>query len=164
MATRIEHRATFAHDVADVYDAQTGERALRARLEQIGGAHAELRGHEVTEHGARYTLIQGIAADKLPSLVRNLHSGDLIVRREHVWTVLGDRRTGTITVGVSDVPGRITADVELSSNAEGCVQTTRGEVAVRIPLIGGRIESFVADQVTRLLELEAHFTTQWLAH
>jgi hypothetical protein len=163
MATRIEHRATFAHDTADVYAAQTDEQALRARLERLGGKHAELREHVVTESGVRYTLSQGIAADKLPSLVRSLHSGDLIVRREHVWTDLGDRYTGTIAVAVSDVPGRITADVELAPSADGCTQLTRGEVAVRIPFVGGKIESFVVDQVTRLLETETDFTKQWLA-
>ncbi|EIE97266.1 DUF2505 domain-containing protein [Saccharomonospora glauca] len=163
MATRIEHRATFPHSAADTYAAQTEERALRARLARIGGDRAELRDHETSEHGARYTLLQGIPADKLPSLVRTLRSGDLTVRREHVWTRQGDRYTGTITVAVADVPGRITADVELVPSGDGCVQTTRGEVSVRIPFVGGKIENFVAEQVTQLLDTEALATKQWLA-
>src|SRR5690606_25714349 len=152
-----------AHDTADVYAAQTDEQALRARLERLGGKHAELREHVVTESGVRYTLSQGIAADKLPSLVRSLHSGDLIVRREHVWTDLGDRYTGTIAVAVSDVPGRITADVELAPSADGCTQLTRGEVAVGIPVLGGEVASCAVDPGTRLAEAEPDFAARWLA-
>ncbi|WP_197320518.1 DUF2505 domain-containing protein [Saccharomonospora sp. NB11] len=163
MATRIEHRATFSHSVADAYAAQTEADALRDRLRQVGGEQSELRDHEVTEHGARYTLVQGIPADKLPSIVRSLRSGDLSVRRRHVWTREGDRATGTVTVEVSDVPGRITADVELVPSGSGAVQTTRGEVSVRVPLVGGKIEKFVVDQVTQLLESEARATERWLA-
>lgn len=163
MATRIEHRATFPHSAADAYAAQTEQRALRARLAQVGGERAELRDHEVGEHGARYTLLQGIPADKLPSLVRTLRSGDLTVRRTHVWNRENDRYTGTVTVEVADIPGRITADVELVPSGGGCVQTTRGEVSVRVPLVGGKIESFVVEQVTKLLETEARATEQWLA-
>ncbi|MGW9308762.1 DUF2505 domain-containing protein [Saccharomonospora azurea] len=165
MATRIEHRATFAHSVADAYAAQTDAEALRARLRQVGGERSELRDHEVTEHGARYTLVQGIPADKLPSLIRTLRSGDLSAQRRHVWTREGDsdRATGTITVEVADIPGRITADVELAPGGTGSVQTTRGEVSVPVPLVGGKIERFVVDQVTQLLESEARATEQWLA-
>src|SRR5690606_40560648 len=123
--------ATFAHDTADVYAAQTDEQALRARLERLGGKHAELREHVVTESGVRYTLSQGIAADKLPSLVRSLHSGDLIVRREHVWTDLGDRDTGTIAAAVSDVPGRLTADAQPAPRTHGGTHRPRGGIAAR---------------------------------
>ncbi|CAM2880820.1 DUF2505 domain-containing protein [Saccharomonospora xinjiangensis] len=163
MATRIDHRATFTSGAEDAYAAQTEEQALLARLELVGGEHAELRDHQVTEHGARYTLLQAVPSDKLPSLVRTLRSGDLTVRRTHVWNREGDRFTGTVTVEVADIPGRITADVELAPSGAGSVQTTRGEVSVRVPFVGGKIESFVVDQVTRLLESEARATEQWLA-
>ncbi|WP_024876473.1 DUF2505 domain-containing protein [Saccharomonospora piscinae] len=163
MATRIEHRATFAHSLDDVFTAQTDERALRARLDRVGGERAELRDHEVTDRGVRYTLVQGIAADKLPSIVRSLRSGDIAVVRTHIWTRSGDRCTGRVTADVADLPGRITADTDLRPEGDGCVETTRGEVVVRVPLVGGKIEKFVAEQVTDLLEAETRAARQWLA-
>jgi hypothetical protein len=36
------------------------------------------------------------------------------------------------------------------------------DVTVRVPLIGGKIEEIVADQVRRLLEAETQFTVRWL--
>ncbi len=37
-----------------------------------------------------------------------------------------------------------------------------GKADVRIPLIGGKIESAIADEVLRLIEKEQGFTQQWL--
>lgn len=164
MATRIEHRATFTHSAADVYAAQTEQRALRARLDEIGGKESTLREHAATADGVRYTLVQGIGAEQLPHLVRKIHSGDLEVVREHTWSARADGGyVGTVNVHVSGMPGNIAARSELADEAAGCVLRTRGEVKVRIPLVGGKLESFVADQVTDLLEHEAEFTARWLA-
>ncbi|MFC4001748.1 DUF2505 domain-containing protein [Prauserella oleivorans] len=164
MASRIEHRATFPHSVADVYAAQSSEAALRARLAELGGKHATLEDHTSTSDGVRYTLLQGVPAEKLPQAVRSLHKGDLMVRREHTWAPSGAGYTGTIKAHVPGLPGDITASTELTGDGQGSVQATRGEVTVRIPLVGGKLEGFVAEQVTRLLEREAEFTATWLAH
>ncbi|NIJ14722.1 hypothetical protein FHU38_005123 [Saccharomonospora amisosensis] len=163
MATRIEHRATFAHSAADVYAAQTQQHALRARLDEIGGKDSTLREHTATADGVSYTLVQGIPAEQLPHLVQKMHSGDLEVQREHTWSAQQGRYVGTVTVHVSAMPGHITARTELYDETSGSVLHTRGEVKVRIPLVGGKLEGFVADQVTELLEHEAEFTSRWLA-
>ncbi|WP_007024393.1 DUF2505 domain-containing protein [Saccharomonospora iraqiensis] len=164
MATPIEHRARYVHGTDEVFAAHTDERALRARLARTGGPHAELPTHETTADGVRYTLVQGIDAAKLPGAVRRVHRGDLVVHREHSWTDHGTGRyTGTVAVHVADLPGRLTADTEITSEGEHSVVCTRGSVAVRLPLVGGRLENVVAEQVTRLLDAEAEFTVQWLA-
>ncbi|WP_199430977.1 DUF2505 domain-containing protein [Qaidamihabitans albus] len=163
MASRIEHHATFPHGVADVLAAQTDESALRARLAEIGGVNATLEEHAATPDGVRYVLLQGVPAEKLPQVVRTVHKGDLVVRREHTWSGAGDRYTGTIAARVSGVPGEITARTELTAEGTATVQRTRGEAKVRIPLVGGRLEGFIAEQVSDLLEREADFTAKWLA-
>ncbi|GAB3495475.1 DUF2505 domain-containing protein [Amycolatopsis cihanbeyliensis] len=164
MASRIEHRAEFPHSVDEVYRAQSDAAALRARLERIGGHQARLAEHEATADGVRFTLVQGISADRLPQAVRSLHRGDLIVHREQRWQHTGDGEvyTGTATASVDGVPGRITARTELRAGGAGAVLRATGEVTVRIPLVGGKLEGAIAEQVTALLEREAEFTASWL--
>ncbi|WP_216210781.1 DUF2505 domain-containing protein [Amycolatopsis aidingensis] len=164
MASRIEHRAEFPHSVGEVYRTQTDAAALRARLAEIGGQQARLAEHEAGADGVRFTLVQGIPADRLPQVVRSLHRGDLIVHREQRWQRTGadEVYTGTATATVDGVPGRITARTELRTGGEGAVLRTTGEVTVRIPLVGGKLEGVIAEQVTKLLEREAEFTASWL--
>jgi hypothetical protein len=165
MGSRIEHRAEFTTDVASAYAAVAGEKALRARLEELGGHSAALLAYEASDAGLRYQLRQGISADKLPQAVRTLHKGDLLVTRTQTWRVSkdGTGRQGDASVEVGGVPGEILARTALLANGGTTVLRISGEVTVRIPLFGGKLESVIAEQVSKLLEREAEFTAKWLA-
>ncbi|SFK82349.1 Protein of unknown function [Amycolatopsis sacchari] len=162
MASRIEHHAEFSQGVDEVYAAQTSEPALRARLAEIGGQNAALLDYAPTADGVRFTLRQGVAADKLPSIVRNLHSGDLAVDRQETWTRSGGSYTGTARGTVSGVPGEINVRTEIGAEGGKTVLRATGEVKIRIPLVGGKLEGFVADQITKLLRREVELSAQWL--
>ncbi len=163
MASRIEHRAAFSADLASAWEAVSSEEALRARLEQIGGDNAELLEYVPAGDGVRYKLRQGISSDKLPSAVRTLHRGDLVVEREQTWKASGDGYAGTATAAVQGVPGEITAKTSLTGEGEQTTLVNSGEVKVRIPFVGGKLENVIAEQVTKLLEREAEFVAKWLA-
>ncbi|GHF72818.1 hypothetical protein FHX82_000641 [Amycolatopsis bartoniae] len=162
MASRIEHRAEFSQGVDEVFAAQTSEPALRARLAEVGGQNAALLDHTATADGVRFTLRQGVGADKLPSIVRNLHSGDLTVDRQENWTRSGGGYTGTARGTVSGVPGEINVRTVLSAEGGRTLLHAIGEVKIRIPLVGGKLEGFVADQITKLLKREVELSAQWL--
>lgn len=162
MGSGIEHRVEFAHAPAEVLAAQSEPEPLRARLEHLGGTHAGLSEHEHTADGVRYTLLQGIAAEQLPKAVRSLHRGDLVVRREQSFERSGEGYTGTTTAGVDGIPGEITARTEITPHDGYTVQRTTGEAKVRMPVVGGKLEAAIAEQVAKLLEREAEFTKSWL--
>jgi hypothetical protein len=162
MATRIDHRAEFAAGLDAAYTAVAGEDALRARLARLGGHDADVVSYAESGGQLRIELRQGVSADKLPGPVRALHKGDLMVRRFQTWRRSGDGYTGDVSVEVGGVPGEITARTFLTGDDKRSTLRTDGEVSVRIPLVGGRVESFVAEQVTRLLQSEAEFMAKWL--
>jgi hypothetical protein len=111
----------------------------------------------------RYKLRQGISSDKLPSAVRTLHRGDLVVEREQTWRADGDGYTGVATASVHGVPGEITAKTSLTGEGGQTTLVNSGEVKVRIPFVGGKLEGVIAEQVVKLLEREAEFVAKWLA-
>jgi hypothetical protein len=163
MGSRIEHRAAFSQDVAAVLAASSDEVALRARLEELGGESAALLEHSVTPDGVRFKIRQGITADRLPQAVRTMHKGDLIVEREQTFTRAGDGYTGAAKASVNGLPAEITAQTELKREGGQTVLRTSGEVKVRIPLLGAKLENLIAEQITKLLDREAEFTSKWLA-
>lgn len=163
MASRIEHRAEFGFGVSEVFAAQSSEPAVRARLSEIGGEHAALLDYSAAGDRVRFHLRQGVGAEKLPSVVRSLHRGDLFVDRHESWTIIEGRYSGIAQATVSGIPGEITAHTELRSRGEGTLLEITGEVRIRIPLVGGKLEGFVAEQVTHLLAREAEYSAQWLA-
>ncbi|WP_037353491.1 DUF2505 domain-containing protein [Amycolatopsis orientalis] len=163
MGSRIEHRGEFDGSLDTVFTAVAGEEALRARLAALGGDDAKLLSYTAEGDSVRYELQHGIKAAKLPQAVRALHKGDIIVNRTQTWKRSGDEYTGRSDVGVGGVPGEISASTYLTPKDGKVLLRTTGEVVVRIPLFGGRIEEFVSGQVVNLLRHEDEFTAQWLA-
>lgn len=164
MSSRIEHLAEFPHPFDQVLSALSSEEALRDLLDHIGGQDAKLITHEDTGSKITYKLQQGIPGDKLPSAVRAMHSGDLMVNREQTWSVVSEAAaTGESLASVAGVPGEIKATSELKHSDGKTVLRVSGEVKVRIPFIGGKIERTIAENVKRLLEKETVFQRDRLA-
>jgi Protein of unknown function (DUF2505) len=163
MTSRIEHRAELPYGVSEVFAAQSSKPALLARLANLGGDNAALLDYTTLPDGVRYHLRQGVSAEKLPSLVRTLHPGDLFVDRHESWTTAGENYAGIATATVTGMPGEITARTDLKAEGEHTVLHITGEVKIRLPLVGGKLESFVAEQITQLLTRETEYSAQWLA-
>lgn len=163
MPRPLTHSADFTHPVDRVLATIAAEESLRERLAAAGGKDAELLSHEKSAGGYTYSMRQGIPADKLPGLIRKVHSGDLIVRRQQTWRELDDGTVaGSATAEVSGVPGAITVDTILKPAGSGTKLQVSGQVKVSIPLIGGKIEQVIAEQVVRLLSHEDEYIAQQL--
>lgn len=163
MARPLQHSVEFAHPVEQVLAVISGEESLRERLAAVGGTNAELLSHEKSANGVSYTMRQGIPAEKLPGLIRRVHSGDLIVSREQTWRERDDGSvSGKGTAQVSSVPGAITVDTTLKPHGQGTKLQVNGQVKVSIPLIGGKIEQTIAEQVVKLLSREDEYVAEQL--
>ncbi|MGB3437429.1 MAG: DUF2505 domain-containing protein [Actinophytocola sp.] len=160
MPSRFEHRATFAAKADDVFSTLVDKAFLTARLRDIGGKSAALLDHRLDGDTAAFRLRQGVDASKLPSAVRSILNGDLVVEREERWR--GHESAGKATI--NGVPANITSRGRLTERGGGSTELlVSAEVKVSIPLIGGKIEKVVAEQVTKLLAAEAEYAEKWLA-
>ncbi|MEO6084865.1 MAG: DUF2505 domain-containing protein [Umezawaea sp.] len=162
MARRIEHQTTSTWPVQDVFKALVDESYLRDRLAVLGGTDPQLVSFSSTDGKASYQLKQGVSAEHLPSVAKGLLGGDLVIHRAEVWTEAGT--TGTVEVTLTGVPGRLDGTIVLAEHASGSRMTLTGQVKVSIPLMGGKLETMIAEQVTKLLDKENEFTTEWLAN
>jgi hypothetical protein len=52
--------------------------------------------------------------------------------------------------------------MQLHEGAGGSEFTLQADVTVHLPLIGGRIEEIVVEQVRNLMAAETEFTREWL--
>jgi hypothetical protein len=162
MARRIEHQTTSTWPVQDVFKALVDERYLRDRLTVLGGRDARLETFGSTNGKTSYQLKQGVPAEHLPSIAKGLLGGDLVIHRAEVWTEAGS--TGSVEVTLNGVPGRLDGTFVLVEHAGGSRLTLTGQVKVSIPLMGGKLETMIAEQVAELLDKENEFTTEWLAN
>ncbi|MET1074401.1 MAG: DUF2505 domain-containing protein [Umezawaea sp.] len=162
MARRIEHLTTSTWPVQDVYRALVDETYLRDRLAVLGGNDAQLVSFSSADGKTSYQLKQGVSAEHLPSVAKGLLGGDLVIHRAESWTEAGT--TGTVEVTLNGVPGRLDGTTVLAEHQGGSRMALTGQVKVSIPLMGGKLETMIAEQVAKLLDKENEFTTEWLAN
>lgn len=163
MARSIDYRSTLAYPAERVFAAMTDEEYLQARLREIGGPGSALLDHEATPEAARYELRQGLSEKDLPPIVSKVMNGDLaIVRTETLNRLQPGRYSGDVDVAIPGAPASASGTMALADDGDGSLFEVHADVTVRVPLIGGKIEEIVADQVRRLLEAETAFTVRWL--
>lgn len=137
---------------------------LRARLAELGGKGATLGDHRVEPDGrVSYRLRHGVEAKNLPPAVRTLLGGDLTVDRAETWRPdPAGGYAGTVAVTIPGMPGDLGGTIRLTDADSGSTLVLTGEVRIPIPLVGGRIEETVADQISKLLDNEHAFAEHWL--
>ncbi len=162
MSHRIERSEQHTKSVDALYSAFTSEQYWNDRLAEIGGPGAKILDVRTNEGTFTVDLQQAIAEKYLPQLVTNVHPGDLILKRTETWgPVAGSSASGYFEVSMDGAPATINGTLALATDAQGSVLRIEGQVEVRIPLFGGRIEEAIVEQLQRLLVKESEFTERW---
>jgi hypothetical protein len=166
MSRQIDYRSTSPHPADELFATMVDPDYLRARLEQIGGPGADLLEHMADGKGAHYRMRHGLDAKDLPSFVRRVLPADITIERSEHWTRQdGGRYLGDVRVTIPGAPASAAGGMRLRDLPDGGSElNVRADVTVSVPIIGGKIEGIVGEQVRRLLTAESAFTQQWLAN
>ncbi len=137
---------------------------LRARLSAMGGPGADLLEHTADAQGARYRLKHGVSARNLPPIATSMVRGDLVIERTESLAREGSGQySGDVAVTIRGMSASAAGRMRLiDQDGSGSEFAVRANVTVKVPLIGGKIEGVVAEQVRKLLAAEAEFTTWWI--
>jgi Protein of unknown function (DUF2505) len=165
MSQQIDYRSTSPHPADEIYATMVDPDFLQARLAAIGGPGAALLEHHADGEGARYRLRHGIDPKAVPSVVRSVMPSNITIERTERWTRRdGGHYLGDVDVAISGAPGSVAGGMRLRDVPdEGSELQVRVDVTVKVPLIGGKIEGVVVEQLRSLLDMESAFTQKWLA-
>jgi Protein of unknown function (DUF2505) len=162
MATSLEHRSNFTATACVLYETLVDKAFLTARLRDIGGKNAALLEHTRDGDTTTFRMRQGVDAAQLPGAIRKILNGDLVVQRMERWRPEDGRFAGASTVRIDGVPGDIAARSRVAGEDTRAHLVISAQVKVSIPLIGGKLETVVAEQVGKLLAAEAEYIEKWL--
>ena len=108
-----------------------------------------------------------VRSHNLHAVVKQLHRGDLCVRRKEAWgPVIDGAATASIVGSIVDTPVQVSGTAELTPIADsgGARLAFRIAVQVRVPLIGGKVERLIGTHLAELVSREQQFTTEWIAN
>jgi len=155
---------TFSHDLT--YDASPeqvldmlADPAFREKV--CESVHVVRKDVTVQGHGAgmRVTVDQTQRADGVPSFARAVVGDEIRILRRETWDGSG---RAALSVTIPGKPGTLDGTVSLAGDAGSTVQSVVGEIRVKVPLVGGRLEGLVADLMHAALRVEEHVGQGWL--
>ncbi len=158
MTSRVELRHQYPASPERIREVLTDPDSLRDKLRAVGGPRAELVSRQASERGVTIVLRQAVPDDALPSFIRSFRPEGLTIRRTETWTSTG----GNVHAVVDGVPGTITVAMRLAPDPAGCVLSAELTAEVPIPMIGGKVEKIITDNVAQLISTEHQFTLEWL--
>ena len=155
----------YQGSVEQVHQALRDEQYWLARLADSGADHASLDSLQLTsDGGVDVATTQVLRVDRLPAVVTQFHHGDLEIRRVENWTAVVDGTAdATVSGTIPGAPVALTGEARLTAADLQAHLTFRATVEVRIPLVGGKVENFIGQQLVDLLIAEQQFTTRWIA-
>jgi hypothetical protein len=160
----------YAVTVDEVLRAFSEEEYWLARLADSGADDAMLDSMQVggpsgNDGSIDVITTQVLRSDRLPGVVTQFHRGDLRIRRQERWEpIINGSATANVTGSILAAPASLTGTAVLEPLMEtGAARLKlRATVEVRVPLVGGKLENFIGNQLVELLIAEQRFTTRWI--
>jgi hypothetical protein len=159
--------AEYEGTVEQVHQAFRNEQYWLTRLADSGADAATLDSMVVGDDGSiDIVTTQTLHAERLPGVITQFHRGDVDIQREEKWSpVVGGQADATIQATIPGAPATVTGTAALvpAKSGRGSRLEVKATVEVRVPLVGGKIENYIGNQLVNLLIAEQRFTTVWIA-
>lgn len=154
----------FRHELS--YDAPPDEvfamlvdPAFRAKVCEAQGVVS----HDITltPNDAGFTLVNDQVQDTagLPSIAKKIVGDTTRAVIEEDWT---SRTGGTVSITAPGKPTTATGTVRLEARGGGTTEVVELDVKVKVPVIGGKLEKLMAENIEAGLDVEQGVGTAWL--
>lgn len=155
----------FSHEMS--YDASPEEVAAmladRDFREQVCKAMDSTR-HDVSVEGAgkgmKVVVDQTQPARGIPSFAKKFVGDSIQIVQRESWS---SETAATLLLEIPGKPGQLDGDIRLAVDGDGTVETVAGDLKVKVPVVGGKLEGLVADLLKSALRTEQKVGRAWLA-
>lgn len=111
----------------------------------------------------RHDWLPGLVDDWLLGLIAKLYPGDLNVVHNETWSPIGGGQVrGEVSVAARGAPGSGLGVALLAPAQNGSRLKCTVTVEFKVPLVGGKIESFFGRHVVEQIADVQCFTTKWI--
>ena len=150
MATRLTYDLTYDAQLTEVGE-MLMDPAFREQVCDAIGATRKTVTVGPDGGGMKVVLDMVQPAQGIPGFAKKFVGDEIqLVQTEH-WS---DMETGRVEVVIPGKPGQMSGTMTLRESGGITTETVEMEVRVGIPLVGGKIESLIADLLRKALRVE----------
>lgn len=159
---QFQHRHPFRYPAQQVWDLLMTE-TYDQDSARVSGLTRQQLSDEVVD-GCRFRRIQVTSNKTLPGFMAKVIRADRLTYTLEERYAASERRMDwtVIPMAVSDKVVA-TGTFEITPSPHGCERLVSGRIRVSIPLVGGKIERAIADELQASYAKTAVFAESWLA-
>ena len=146
MATKINLEHQFAKSVAKVWAMYSDRTFFEKKYAATGCTNIEVLDCKSSDKGFSITVRYDSKSDApLPDFAKKFMAERITVTQTDAWDAA--TKTGRITTELKGVPMKLSAEMKLEAAGKGAVNKMVWTLASGIPLVGGKLESILAEDV-----------------
>ncbi|MGB5209355.1 MAG: DUF2505 domain-containing protein [Gammaproteobacteria bacterium] len=163
MSTSVEAIHEYDHPVEKVFAAFTDADFYLAKFEGIGAREVEVIACSESDGVFSIEISREVPLDVPAALKAVLGSWTTVIQNEEWVEGENDDFLNELDISSEGVPAKITGTMVLYGNENGgCVNEVTICIDCSIPLVGGRLEKFVAENTNEQLDAEYEFIQEYL--
>ena len=159
MSTKFSLDLTYDAPMSDV-DAMLMDTAFRERVCDAQGAIRKTVTITEDDGGVTILIDQVQTAQGIPGFAKKFVGDEINLVQTESWF---DAENARVEVVIPGKPGQMTGTVNLSEAGGVTTERVEMEIKVNIPLVGGKIESLIADLLRSALKAEGRVGREYLA-
>ncbi len=142
--TTVEHQ--FDAGVEPVFAMYSKKEFFTRKYQELGFENIEITDYKVTASGFSVTARYDAKNDApLPDFAKKFMSSTVTIVQTDTWD--NASKTGKLAIEIKGVPVKVSAEMKLVSRGSGSVNQMAFVLSCGIPLIGGKLESVLADDI-----------------
>ena len=156
---RFRHELSYDAGPAEVFE-MLADPAFREKVSEAmdvvscGGVH---RPPARTASGSRTT--RSSSTEGLPSFAKKFAGETTRAIQVEEWQ---DAAGGSLRIDAPGKPSSIDGTIELLPDGAGTIEVVELEIKVKVPLVGGKLEGLVEEQVRKGMDIEHEVGKAWL--
>lgn len=155
---KFRHEITYDASAAEVYAMLTDPAFRRKSCDAMGVLSADI---SIQTEGPTASVVidQVQPTEGVPSFAKKIAGESTRAIQTEEWT---DGTQATMSVKTPGKPTEITGRLTLTETGSSTVETFEGEAKAKVPLIGGKLETLVADLFRAGMDKEHAAGVAWL--
>lgn len=135
----------YGKDADTVFKMFTDRSYFERKYEKTADSHEVLE-HAQDDNTFRIKVKRSMPADApVPGFAKKFLPGNMTVIQEDIWDL--KTRTGRLHIEIHGAPVSINADMKLIDGADGAENHLSWEINCNVPLVGGKVAKFVAEDM-----------------
>lgn len=146
MSTKIDLEHKFSKGVDSVWKMYSDRAFFERKYKDSGYANIEVLDFQSSAKGFSITCRYDAGSDApMPDFAKKFIGERISVTQTDSWDA--KTRTGKITTEIKGAPVKVTAEMKLEGDAKSAVNKMKWTLSCGIPLVGGKLESLLGEDI-----------------